>query len=47
MQNTIAAAIDFIIFIAKTSTSKSGRQIQELLRVIDHDGTDYITEPQE
>ncbi len=47
MQKTIAAAIDFIIFIAKTGTSKSGRQIQELLRVTGHDGADYITEPGE
>ena len=47
MQKTIAAAIDYIVFIAKTIASKSGRRIQELLRVIDHDGSDYVTEPEE
>lgn len=47
LQKTIAAAIDFIVFIAKTSAAKSGRRVQELLRVIDHDGADYITQPEE
>lgn len=47
MQKTIASAIGFIVFIAKTSTSRSGRQIQQLLRVIDHDGADYITATEE
>ena len=47
MQKTIASAIDFIVFIAKTTASKSGRQVQELLRVIDHGGTGYITNPAE
>jgi len=47
LQKTIAAAIDFIVFIAKESGAKSGRKVQELLRVIDHDGTDYITQPEE
>ncbi len=47
MQKIIASAIGFIVFIAKTSASRSGRQIQQLLRVIDHDGTDYITASEE
>ena len=47
LQKTIAAAIDFIVFIAKTPAAKSGRKVQELLRVIDHDGTDYVTQPEE
>jgi type IV secretion system protein VirB11 len=47
MQKTIASAIGFIVFIAKTGAPGSGRQIQELLRVIDHDGTGYITQPEE
>jgi type IV secretion system protein VirB11 len=47
MQKTIAAAIDFIVFIAKTAASPSGRKVQELLHVVDHNGRDYITEPQE
>ena len=47
MQKTIAAAIDVIVFIAKTAGTKSGRQIQELLRVIDHDGSDYVTQIEE
>jgi type IV secretion system protein TrbB len=47
MQKTIASAIDSIVFIAKTAASKSGRQVQELLRVIDHDGAGYITKPEE
>ncbi|ADP72014.1 P-type conjugative transfer ATPase TrbB [Rhodomicrobium vannielii ATCC 17100] len=47
MQKTIAAAVDLIIVIAKTAATKSGRQVQELLRVIDHDGSDYVTEAEE
>jgi type IV secretion system protein VirB11 len=47
MQKTIASAIDFIVFIARTGTSKSGRKVEELLRVIDHNGAGYITEPVE
>jgi type IV secretion system protein VirB11 len=46
MQNTIAEAVDFIVFIAKVSktVNPSGRQVEELLRVIDYDGTNYITQ---
>ena len=47
MQRTIAAAIDLIVYIAKTAGTTSGRQIQELLRVIDHDGSDYVTKAEE
>jgi type IV secretion system protein VirB11 len=47
LQKTIAAAIDLIVFIAKTNASKSGRKVQELLRVIDHNGSNYITQPEE
>jgi type IV secretion system protein VirB11 len=47
MQRTIAAAIDVIAFIAKTPASPSGRQVQELLRVVDFDGAAYVTEPED
>jgi type IV secretion system protein VirB11 len=47
MQRTIAAAIDVIVFIAKTPASPSGRQVQELLRVVDFDGAAYVTEPED
>ena len=49
MQNTIAEAVDFIVFIAKVSrtVNPSGRQVEELLRVIDYDGTNYITQLEE
>ena len=49
MQRTIAEAVDFIVFIAKVSktVNPSGRQVEELLRVIDYDGTNYITQLEE
>ena len=47
LQKTIASAIDYIVFIAKDSRAKSGRRIQELLRVSGHDGINYITQPEE
>lgn len=47
MHQTIAAAIDLIVFIEKTASTKAGRQVRELLRVHGHDGKDYQTEPEE
>ena len=52
MHKTIAAAIDLIVVIAKVKPRKArargaGRRIQELLRVRDHDGLNYIVEVEE
>ena len=49
MHKTIAAAIDLIVVIAKVRARKAracgaDRRIQELLRVRDHDGLNYIVE---
>ncbi|MGB9165342.1 MAG: P-type conjugative transfer ATPase TrbB [Rhodomicrobium sp.] len=47
MHKTIAAAIDLIAVIAKTSACAAGRQVQGLLRVRGHDGRDYVTQVEE
>lgn len=41
MQQTIAAAINLVVFIAKAG---GARKVEQLLRVIDYDGTGYVTE---
>ena len=40
MQKTIAASVHFIVFISKTA---SGRHIEELIRVVGHEGERYRT----
>ena len=40
MQRTIAAAVNLVVAIEKTS---SGRRVRELVRVHGHDGHDYLT----
>ena len=44
MQKTIAAAVNLVVFIAKTS---EGRRVRELLLVHDFDGADYVTSTEE
>ena len=44
MQNTIAAAVDLIVFIAKTGAGKASRKVQEVLCVLDYDGAGHVTE---
>ena len=40
MQKTIAASVHFIVFIAKTTV---GRRVEELIRVVGHEGESYRT----
>jgi Flp pilus assembly CpaF family ATPase len=40
MQKTIAARVHFIVFIARTT---AGRRVEELIRVVGHEGENYRT----